>query len=85
MKCYTARAEGQEDGTIIIARSGSHAAEIFVTFYTATQGAPPPAFTISQNDLRSIPLLDDLRAMMRGDVSGVVEFDEEVGHTLKPL
>lgn len=85
MKCYTARAEGDDEGTIIIAPSGSKAADIFTTVYTAAHGAPPPAFTVAQNDLRRMPLLDDLRAIIAGDVSGVVSFDEEEGHTLAPM
>lgn len=85
MKCFTARAQGQDSGTIIIARSGSHAAEIFVTHYVAMHGEPPPVFEVSRNDLRQLPLLDDLRAMIRGDVSGVVAFDAEEGHTLTPM
>lgn len=85
MKCYTARADSQEEGTIIIARSGSHAADIFVTHFTTLHGAPPPAFTISKNDLRRIPFMEDLRAIMHGAASGVVDFSEEEGHILIPM
>lgn len=84
MKLFNARM-GDATGTLILARSGSHAAEIFVTHYMAHHGDGPPGFSISQCDLRQLPLLDDLRELMRGPASGVVEFDEENGHTLFPL
>ncbi len=46
---------------------------------------PPGAFHIIRNDLGKLPLLEGLRAMMQGKVSGVVHFDPEEGHTLEPM
>jgi hypothetical protein len=85
MKCYTARGKDQDDGTIIIARSLSHAAEIFLTHYASTHGGVPDAFEVTKNDLRSVPVLDDLRALVDRHVSGVVDFTDKEGHILRPM
>lgn len=85
MKCYTARAQGQTEGTIIIARSSSQAAEIFSVDYVSQHGELPATFTVSLNDLGQIPLLDDLRLMMKGNVEGIADFDEEVGYTFRRM
>jgi hypothetical protein len=85
MRCYTARAQGQEDGTIVVARNGSQAADIFVCDYISQHGQAPGAFTVALNDLRQVPLLDDLRLMIKGDVAGIAEFDEETGYSLRPI
>ena len=84
MKLFNARI-GEATGTLVIARSGSHAAEIFITHHIAKHGEGPAGFTISQCDLREIPLLDDLRELVRGRTSGMVEFDDETGYSLIPM
>ena len=86
MKLYNAHMEDVELDTLIFARSGAHAADIFVTFWTAQHGAPPAAFDIFESKLPRISMLNDLHELLRGETSGVVRFgDGDAGFYLEPM
>ena len=86
MKMYNAHVEGVELDTLIIARSGSHAADIFVTYWAAQHGTPPATFDIFESKLPRISILNDLHELLSAAASGVVRFrDEDAGFYLEPM
>ena len=85
MHLYNAHIDGVELDTLILARSGSHAAEIFLTFYAATHGTAPGNFEILRSELPKIPILGDLHQLAAGHASGVILFDEHGDFRLEPM
>jgi len=85
MKLYTVQTNPELEGTLVIARSGAHAAEIFVTYRAAEHGAPPEAFTLYPNQLPQIGALGDLLRLIDAGESGVVHFGEDGDFTLTAM
>jgi hypothetical protein len=85
MKLFNAHIDGVEFDTLIIARCGSHAADIFVTYWAGRHGSPPEEFEIFQSDAPGIKILRDLTQLIASGTSGIVHFDEAAGFTLEPM
>ena len=85
MKLFHAYAHANELEIGIVARSGSHAAQIFLTYWASEYGDAPGAFEITASAIPYGELQPGLRLLVEGDASGVLLVDERDGARLVPM
>ena len=85
MKLFHAYAHTNALEVCIVARSGSHAAEIFLTYWTGEYGDAPGAFDITANVIPYANLRPELQYLIKGSASGVLLLDESHGARLVPM